>query len=625
MAVCSPEQPPSGCAASRASAVTMFRRANKEPEQPARAAVNARHSPRTQTQLQVLARDRWRRKQAASYWGTAVLAGSALAMLACVPILVLLFTRIRPGAGVLSQVDSILPGNRKGPSPLDEQTTKAQPQSAERVSSENMLKPAGSIETDWMDAVKGETAQRMTAAPFIERAQCGSWQFGPYGKRNIKHLPIGAIESAWVVKAYRETSVKYEVAFFVNLAQNLRKHNLFMLDLKLALDIADSGERIPCDNGYESHATELNVIITCAVPSASRTEQLLETNFRVVGDLVDVDHPDHALRNLGLCLNEPLRAAREPTSALLERALSLDPTRGKLAVCLYMRNVRWRLLEWLTYHFAQGVDHIYIYKNEGDEFTDTFLHKFIEDGTVTIAKWAYAYTGVVYDRSQSTSINECLWTLRYKYEWIGVFDVDEFWVSRPDPKENLVQFLDRPELSNASAVRLSTIKHCFGPEYIAQAGPNLSERGIVSHVSLRSLTPDNWKNFIRPHLVGWAWIHAVQYLKAPMADWTSFSVDRPFFMHVQAVELLQKLGMKAWRSHTPDPSCVHAVEKSAAQLAVPNLEALVQRHWQEANRSSFELRSQPEWDKYYDLSQDFEPGPCTDRTQLRKCWLEVET
>ncbi|KAA8498421.1 Glycosyltransferase family 92 protein [Porphyridium purpureum] len=452
------------------------------------------------------------------------------------------------------------------------------------------------------------------APDFIHRKYCGSWQFGAIGKRNIGQVPIGAIFSAHVLRAYRDTSVKYEAALFADLEQNLHLGKDIVQNLTLAIKVYETNEQFRCENGYVPGTTR-NIVITCPIRNQSATEKYLEENFRVTAELF-VHGVSQRIRPIGLCLNEPIHSSGEPVAHLLQRALRVKEP-DTLAVCLYLRNQRWRLMEWLSYYIAHGVDHVYIYKNENDDFTEAFVGDLVKQGKVTIVNWAHALCGIPYDRSQYTAVNDCFWTLRYKYDWVALFDVDEVFISK-NSSEKLVDFVQRPEFEQVSVLELKTRKHCFDTQKKLPA--SIKAGGYLGHLAFRSEAQDNRKNIVRPDEVGWGWLHTAHFLKRK-------SVKVPFeeaeLMHVQAVELAEALGFETWLGHKVDPSCNIPLGSSPATRVVPDLQRRVQENWQRADRTSFDF-DQRFWDDFYFKSrQDFlGKDPCRG---VRECCLTIET
>ncbi|KAA8498422.1 Glucoside xylosyltransferase 1 [Porphyridium purpureum] len=463
---------------------------------------------------------------------------------------------------------------------------------------------------------EADDGMNLRVSSMIRRDQCGSWQYGPIGKRNIGQVPIGAIFSSHVLRAYRDTSVKYEAALFSDLEQNLHLGKDVIQDLSLAIWIHETNEQFVCDNGYTAGVTR-NVVITCPIRRDSPTERHLEAHFRVTADLLVVG-TNRRIKNIGLCLNEPIRAAVEPTAQVLERALR-EKKPEKLAMCVYVRNQRWRLMEWLSFYLAQGVNHIYIYKNENDDFTESFVSHLVKQGKVTIVHWAHTWCGVPYDRSQYTAVNDCFWTLRYKYDWVGLFDVDELFVSKKE-SEKLVDFVERPEFEQVSVLDLKTRKHCFDTSKSLPS--TIKEEGYLRHLAFRSEKQDNRKNIVRPDRVDWGWLHSV---RSSTGRSRKVSFDEAELLHVQAVELAEALGFETWLGHKVDPSCNVSLGSSPATRVVPDLQQRVRQNWQLANRSCFQ-HDQKHWDIYYfQQNRDFEGTQGCLHRSSRECCLSIET
>ena len=77
------------------------------------------------------------------------------------------------------------------------------------------------------------------------------------------------------------------------------------------------------------------------------------------------------------------------------------------------------ILEWLEYHLLQGVDHFYIYNNNGTDNTLELLKSYIQKGIVT---WR-EFSG---PNMQMEIYNDAITNYKNETRWMGFIDCDEF-------------------------------------------------------------------------------------------------------------------------------------------------------------------------------------------------------
>lgn len=77
------------------------------------------------------------------------------------------------------------------------------------------------------------------------------------------------------------------------------------------------------------------------------------------------------------------------------------------------------ILEWLEYHLLQGVDHFYIYNNNGTDNTSELLKPYIQKGIVT---WR-VFPGM---EMQEEIYNDAITHYKNETRWMGFIDCDEF-------------------------------------------------------------------------------------------------------------------------------------------------------------------------------------------------------
>jgi hypothetical protein len=183
----------------------------------------------------------------------------------------------------------------------------------------------------------------------------------------------------------------------------------------------------------------------------------------------------YMLQNIQATFTGRLLAASAPANA---------QPRG-VAVCLRFRDEARYLNEWITYHLAAGVRHIYLYNNFSEDDYGTALAPHIEAGRVTLIDWPFT-------PASPSAEEDCIVRAIGRYEWVGFLDADEFVVigdgrSIPD---YLNDFADMP------GVALHW--HYFGSNGHRTRPPN----GVIQAYIRRQSAPNRHvKCFVRPERV----------------------------------------------------------------------------------------------------------------------------
>lgn len=84
------------------------------------------------------------------------------------------------------------------------------------------------------------------------------------------------------------------------------------------------------------------------------------------------------------------------------------------------------LKEWIEYYLLQGVEHFYLYNNNGTDNSQDILAPYIQSGLVT---W-HEYPGY---KKQKEIYNHAIDTYKNETKWMGFVDADEFIVPMQDP------------------------------------------------------------------------------------------------------------------------------------------------------------------------------------------------
>jgi hypothetical protein len=118
--------------------------------------------------------------------------------------------------------------------------------------------------------------------------------------------------------------------------------------------------------------------------------------------------------------------------------------------------------DWIIWHRMQGVEHFFLYDNNSKQ--DHPMLKaariYVEQGVVTLFDWPYIMDGPDNNKVQRVQMNHAMFAFSRRVEWLGFFDVDEFFVPS-EPGE----VLERHSSEMGGAYKLLTM---FGESVIGR-------------------------------------------------------------------------------------------------------------------------------------------------------------
>jgi hypothetical protein len=90
-----------------------------------------------------------------------------------------------------------------------------------------------------------------------------------------------------------------------------------------------------------------------------------------------------------------------------------------LSICAIFKNENDYLAEWLAFHHLMGIEHFYLYENDGEEKPHAILAPFIERGLVTLRNCPGSL-------AQARAYDHCIQSEKNNSRWIAFIDLDEF-------------------------------------------------------------------------------------------------------------------------------------------------------------------------------------------------------
>lgn len=205
---------------------------------------------------------------------------------------------------------------------------------------------------------------------------------------------------------------------------------------------------------------------------------------------------------------------------------------ANVAFCTMVTNGYTDLVKtWVKYNIFTGVKHLYIYDNAPYEKTQLHydLQDYVEMGYVTIVPWyketwqGFMFHSDVWPKHQIWSQNDCIQRYGYKYEWLGIFDIDEFLISLPHGV-TFIETLQRVPSHYCSVVLyncFSMSKQKFNSSLMNDPSKLLAflEQDVVNATACDGRI----KHFIRPSKVYYFRIH---WLESTVNCFGSYSANK---------------------------------------------------------------------------------------------------
>lgn len=171
----------------------------------------------------------------------------------------------------------------------------------------------------------------------------------------------------------------------------------------------------------------------------------------------------------------------------------------ELCVCTMVWNQASALREWVKYHSWLGVERWFVYDNNSDDgIKETIEELELENYNVSRHTWPWIKT-------QEAGFSHCALRAREECNWVGFFDVDEFFyfpfpthnrrgISKLNfPGQNSLRTLVTNFSSATTIGEIRTACHSFGPSGLSTPPP----QGVTVGYTCRLQSPERHKSIVR--------------------------------------------------------------------------------------------------------------------------------
>jgi Glycosyltransferase family 92 len=178
-----------------------------------------------------------------------------------------------------------------------------------------------------------------------------------------------------------------------------------------------------------------------------------------------------------------------------------------LGIVVIVRNEAPYLEEWLAYHVALGVDHVFLYDNGSDDELQQVVERHVNHGLLTIVHWPLP-------GGQLDAYSHALRFFGPSVDWLAFIDVDEFIVPLVD--DDIPAFLAR--FSDAADIRIPRVDFGFSGHRSPPEGLTIDAYTGVADVFGRDPSrPPRVKTIVQSRGVSAVGIHTATLADVPIA------------------------------------------------------------------------------------------------------------
>jgi hypothetical protein len=187
-----------------------------------------------------------------------------------------------------------------------------------------------------------------------------------------------------------------------------------------------------------------------------------------------------------------------------------------VAIAAIFKNENLYIREWLEFHILVGVDHFYLYDNDGGEEAQNILKPYVDQGYVTRHPWTHL-DGTKHDRAtpykqrnkNHMAFGHAAKTYRPDFRWLMKIDIDEFLF--PLDGDEVPPLLERYDRGRIKGLRIPRINfgdngHLTRPDALLGEAYTRREKVLSDHKDLansRFLSSNDHTN--SAHAWGYRW------------------------------------------------------------------------------------------------------------------------
>lgn len=316
-----------------------------------------------------------------------------------------------------------------------------------------------------------------------------------YGWERARSNRTAAAVRAWDRVVY-EAELDGETAVVFAKGLNLRPHrrsNPAQFSCHFGWGKWDKGETSVRTTRAVSAAQE---VIRCPLPRSIRSNPIKAQGVRVTIGLPSNFHT-HGRSSVHVPMPSVARIY-SPKGTSEEAGRKKMTTKHELCACTMVWNQAASLREWIMYHAWLGIDRWFIYDNNSDDDIKEVIGE-LNSRNYNVSRQSWPWI-----KTQEAGFSHCVLRARDECNWVGFFDVDEFFYfpfpSNPrrglgiPGKGTLRAMVANFSSSSSIIAEIRTVCHSFGPSGLTSPPP----RGVTVGYTCRLQQPERHKSIVRP-------------------------------------------------------------------------------------------------------------------------------
>ncbi|KAB1207941.1 hypothetical protein CJ030_MR7G026890 [Morella rubra] len=273
--------------------------------------------------------------------------------------------------------------------------------------------------------------------------------------------------------------------------------------------------KLRCHFGFGNWGTDEGFVLTTKAVSASQEivrcllpRSIVNNGERIQGIRVTVSNSNANPRAQG---HEPMPSAARIYSSKTEKS-KRNRSKHELCVCTMLWNQASALREWIMYHAWLGVERWFIYDNDSDDGIEEVI-KELESQNYNVSRQSWPWI-----KAQEAGFSHCALKARDECNWVGFFDVDEFFYfpsafRHPKgyglPGQDLLKSMVANFSSSTTIAEIRTACHSFGPSGLRSHPP----QGVTVGYTCRLQSPERHKSIVRPDLLDISLLNVVHHFQ----------------------------------------------------------------------------------------------------------------
>ncbi|KAI9111379.1 hypothetical protein K1719_017069 [Acacia pycnantha] len=191
------------------------------------------------------------------------------------------------------------------------------------------------------------------------------------------------------------------------------------------------------------------------------------------------------------------------------KTMTTEKKKHELCVCTMVWNQASALKEWVMYHSWLGVERWFIYDNNSDDDIKNVISELNLGGyNVSRTTWPWIKT-------QEAGFSHCALRSKQECNWVGFFDVDEFFYLKNrggGRHQNSLKSLISNFSSSSTSSKIAEIRtacHNFGPSGLT----SYPKRGMTTEYACRMKSAERHKSIVKPEMLHASLLNVIHHFE----------------------------------------------------------------------------------------------------------------